>query len=132
MSNWQLFFVAAAIWSLGAAMPGLVSPRRGFRLLYGIESDRFYELFQLRAISLVILLFGLGYAIIAVEPSANLGLILIGLLGNLLFAVVVTLLFFMRRATRFALLIAAFDLAFAAGFLFYLSITVAFIPELVG
>jgi hypothetical protein len=132
MSNWQLFFWFAAIWSFGAALPGLLAPRRGFRLFYGVETDRFYELVQHRAISSVILLFGFGYAIIAVEPSANLGLVLIGSLGMLLFAGVVTVLFFMRRATRVALLIAASDLVFAAGFLYYLSITVAFFPKLVG
>ena len=132
MNNWQLFFWAMAIWNFGAALPGLVAPRRAFRLFYGVETDRFYELFQHRALSSVILLFGFGFAIIAVEPSANLGLVLIGFLGKLLFAVVVTTLFFMRRATKVALLLAAFDLIFAAILLRYLFTTVAFLPELVG
>jgi hypothetical protein len=41
-------------------------------------------------------------------------------------------LFFMRRATKVALLIAACDAVFAVFFLCYLLNSVAFVPELVG
>ncbi len=129
---WQLFFAAMAIWNFGAALPGLVAPRRGFRLLYGADAEHFYERYQHWAISAVVLLFGVGYAVVALEPSANLGLILLGILGKLLFGAMISVLFFMRRATKLALSIAAGDLVFAGLFLYYLSGSVMFVPELVG
>lgn len=132
MNNWQLFFGAMALWNIGAALPGLVAPRRGFRLLYGVDTDHFYELYQHRAIMSVILLFGVGYAIIAIEPSANLGLVLLGTIGKVLFAAVIVTLFFMRRATKVALLIAACDAVFAVIFLRYLLSSIFFVHELVG
>jgi len=130
MSNWQLFFVAMAIWNAGVALPGLIAPRRGFRLLYGVDTDRFYELYQHWAISAVILLFGVSYAIIAVEPSANLGLVLLGIIAKVLFAAVITSLFFMRRTTKVALLIAAGDAVYAVFFVRYLLGSVFFVNEL--
>jgi hypothetical protein len=132
MSNWQIFFSAMAVWNLAAALPGLVAPRRGFRLLYGIDTDRFYELYQHWAISAVILLFGLSYGIIALDPAANLGLVLLGVIGKVLFAAVITVLFFQGRATKVALAVAAGDAVFAVFFLRYLLGSVFFISELTG
>jgi hypothetical protein len=132
VSNWQLFFVSMAIWNVGLALPGLIAPRRGFRLLYGVETDRFYELYQHWAISAVILLFGVGYAIIAIEPSANLGLVLVGVIAKVLFAAVITVLFFLGRATKVALAVAVGDIVFAVFFIRYLQSILFFVNELVA
>lgn len=130
--GWRLFFAVAAAWNLAAALPALVTPRRAFRLLYGVESDRFYELFQHRMIGAVVLLFGIGYGIIALEPSANLGLVLLGFLAKVVVVVAFAALVVRRRATKAALLIAAVDALFAAFFLRYLATSVFFVSTLVG
>ena len=132
MSGWQLFFVAMAIWNLGAALPGLMAPRRGFRLLYGVDTDRFYELYQHWVISAVILLYGISYAIVALDPASNLGLVFFGILGKLFFVLVVVTLFVRKKVTLVALAMGVCDAAFAVFFARYLMGSVFFINELVG
>jgi hypothetical protein len=129
---WQIFFALMAVWNLVVALPGLVAPRRGFRLLYGADTDRFYEYFQHWSISVVVLLFGVGYGIVAIAPSANLGLVLLGFIGKVFFAATMTTLYFKWRATMVALITAVADGVFAVFFLLYLNASVFFVKSLGG
>jgi hypothetical protein len=129
---WRTFFAAMAVWNLAIALPGIVTPSRGFRLMYGVDTDRFYELYQHWTVSAVVLLFGVGYGIIAIEPSANLGLVLVGFLAKAFAASLITILFSRRRATRFAFVVAAVDAVSALVFLRYLTVSLFFVPSLGG
>jgi hypothetical protein len=86
----MLFRVAAA-WNIVAALAALALPGVYYRWAYGYEG-RVDELLLTAHVGLwvIILLMGVGYALVSVDPAHNRALIWIGAIGKLLFAAIWT------------------------------------------
>lgn len=119
-ASW-LFGLGAA-WNIAIGLSIIFAPAISLNLLYGHESSADDPLlFMLdRDFGVCVLLFGIGYAIVAWDPSRNHGLVWLGIIGK--FAVVATLLqrWLLGVATAWVLPTAAGDFVFALLFGWFL------------
>ena len=123
--RWRLFFLVSGLWNLGGAIPALVSPRLNLQLMYGIfktdeSSLRFYLEFLNRGFWMAVLVFGIGYLIIATNPGKHLGIVVMGIIGKVIVAMSWFFLFAMGKATGFAVFAATGDSLFTVFFILYL------------
>lgn len=123
--RWRLFFLVAGLWNLGGAIPALVSPRLNLQLMYGLspteESSLWFYLELLnRGFWMAVLVFGIGYLIIATNPGKHLGIVVMGIIGKVLVALAWSYLFAIDKATGFAVFAAAGDSLFTIFFVLYL------------
>lgn len=118
--NW-LFAVGAA-WNFVIAISILVAPLISLRLLYGREPGADDSLLAMlnRDFAFCVLLLGVGYGIVAFDPSRNHGLIWIGILGKLGVVAMFGQRWLTGVATAWVLPAAAGDLVFAALFAWFL------------
>ena len=123
--RWKLFFLVSGLWNLGGAIPALVSPRLNIQLMYGLfpteESSLWFYLELLnRGFWMAVLVFGIGYLIIATNPGKHLGIVVMGIIGKILVALVWYYLFAMGKAAGFAVFAATGDSLFTVFFVLYL------------
>jgi hypothetical protein len=116
-----LFGVGAA-WNFVIGVSILVDPLSSLRLLYAQQPGTDDQLLMMldRDFGFCVLLFGVGYGIVARDPSRNHGLIWLGIIGKL--GVVATLgqRWLTGVATAWVLPAAAGDFVFAALFAWFL------------
>jgi len=115
-------FALGAAWNLVIGLSVLLAPLISLRLLYGHEPSADDPLLAMlnRDFAVCVLLFGIGYGIVAIDPSQNHGLIWLGIIGKL--AVVATLgqRWLTDIASAWVLPAAAGDFVFAALFACFL------------
>ncbi|UCD84282.1 MAG: hypothetical protein JSU92_13550 [Deltaproteobacteria bacterium] len=118
--SWRKFFFVAAAWNLIGAVPALVSPRLNLRLFYAVITDNYITLFLNRGLWWAILVFGIGYLIIASDPGKHLGIVIMGIIGKTIVAGHWLYLFSIDRATALAVFAVLGDSIFTLFFLLYL------------
>ena len=115
-------FGLGAAWNLVIGLSVLLAPLFSLRLLYGHEPSADDPLLAIlnRDFAFCVLIFGVGYGIVALDPSRNHGLIWLGIIGKL--GVVATLgqRWLTGVATAWVLPAAAGDFVFAALFACFL------------
>jgi hypothetical protein len=115
-------FGLGAAWNLLIGLSIIFAPAISLNLLYGHQPSADDPLLMMldRDFAFCVLLFGVGYAIVARDPSRNHGLIWLGIIGKL--GVVATLgqRWLTGVATAWVLPAAAGDLVFAALFAWFL------------
>lgn len=115
-------FGLSAAWNLVIGLSILVAPMLSLRLLYGHEPSPDDQLLAMlnRDFAWCVLLFGIGYGIVALDPSRNHSLIWLGILGKLGVVAVLGQRWLTGAATAWVLPAAAGDLVFAALFAWFL------------
>jgi len=115
-------FAVGAAWNFVIALSILVAPLVSLRLLYGHEPGADDPLLAMldRDFAFCVLLFGVGYGIVALDPSRNHGLIGIGILGKLGVVAMLGQRWLTGVATAWVLPAAAGDLVFAALYAWFL------------
>lgn len=115
-------FALGAAWNILIGLSVLLAPLFSLRLLYGQAPNADDPLLAMlnRDFASCVLLFGVGYGIVAMDPSRNHGLIWLGIIGKL--GVVATLgqRWVIGVATAWVLPAAACDFVFAALFACFL------------
>lgn len=81
--NWTGFFIVAAGWNLLIGISGVLRPLQTMEVLFGEVRDDPITLLLHRICASMVLIFGLGYLIIAVDPAANAGLIILGIIAKI-------------------------------------------------
>src|SRR3954470_23374977 len=78
-------FALGAAWNLVIGLSIMFAPLSSLRLLYGHEPSADDQLLMMldRDFASCVLLFGVGYGIVASAPSRNHGLIWLGIIGKL-------------------------------------------------
>jgi hypothetical protein len=117
---WRVVFAIAAVWNLIFALPGVVAPRAGFRMFYGVGTREFHPRFLHWLISVVILAFAAGHAIIAWDPAANLGLLAVAIFIKVLFASGMLVIHVQEKSTNTSAVFALGDVVFIVLFVMYL------------
>lgn len=116
-------FALAAAWNLVIGLSILIAPWFSLQLLYGHEpggpNDPLLAMLD-RDFGFCVLLFGVGYGIVAVDPSRNQGLIWLGIIGKLGVVASLGQRWLIGMATAWVLPAAAGDLVFAALFVWFL------------
>ncbi|MFL5752218.1 MAG: hypothetical protein ACJ76F_02330 [Bacteroidia bacterium] len=122
--KWNLAFKLAALWNFSGALFALFCKDLMSSLFYvnsdpaltTVESNiNYYLLYSF------ILVMGIGYWIVSLDPSRNKGLILVGIIGKLSTAFTWIIVFFMGYGTIMLLAGALGDLAWSLLFCYYLS-----------
>lgn len=118
MRRWRWFFAFTAAWNIAAGLPGLIAPAHdalGFG--YGHTPG---DLLMVRMIGLLVAVFGVGYALVASNPAAHRGIVILGALGKVATAVLITQAFLARTVPGPVLAMGLADLAFALAFVIFL------------
>jgi hypothetical protein len=115
-------FALGAAWNVVIALSILGAPMFSLRLLYGHEPGGDDQLLAMldRDFAFCVLLFGIGYGIVAFDPSRNHGLVWLGILGKLGVVATLSQRWLSGVATAWVLPAAAGDLVFAALFIWFL------------
>lgn len=118
MMFWRWFFAFAAVWNIAAGLPGLIDPANdalGFG--YGRTPG---DLLMVRMVGLLVAIFGVGYALVASNPKAHRGIVILGALGKIATAVLIAQAFLAQSISGAAFAMGLSDLAFAAAFIVFL------------
>jgi len=113
-TGWSVVFGFIALWTLSGAVPGFLFPEWTYESFYGhpAESQLIIDLFK--GAWGQTLLFGLGYAFVALDPARH-GLIsLLGGIGKIMFAARLLITTKLEDFSGLSLLALGGDLLFAA------------------
>lgn len=80
---WRAFFVVAALWNF-LSIFGIIWPHETLERATGKKIDDEIAILLYKTVCSSILLLGIGYLIIAFDPAANLGLVLLGIMGKII------------------------------------------------
>ena len=83
---WKIVFLIVGGINVLGTLPGILYPQTGLSEFTGTITSEFYSLFLFRSLWIVVLLFGIGYLLVAFNPSKNHGILVIGGIGKLIFA----------------------------------------------
>ena len=115
-------FGLGAAWNIVIGLSVLLAPLFSLRLLYGHEPSADDQLLTMldRDFAFCVLLFGLGYGIVAIDPRQNHGLIWLAIIGKLGVVTMLGQRWLTGAATAWVLPVAAGDFVFAALFAYFL------------
>ncbi|MDP1735876.1 MAG: hypothetical protein Q8L23_00390 [Caulobacter sp.] len=114
---WKLVFAVAALFNLAVGLPMLIAPAA---LLEGVGQPVPADLLTTQMTALLIVVFGIGYAMVARDPVANRPILWLGILGKAPIAPLIWLNGGAAALATSSFLLSLGDLAFAALFLLYL------------
>ncbi len=116
---WRFFFLISAIWNFMGIF-GVIWPRQSFMGFFGQDTEDQITIGIYRLLWTNVLLFGIGYLIVAYDPGSNLGLILLGIIGKVIASAGFIVLYRQGVSTKGALFGAAGDMLFTLFFILYL------------
>lgn len=117
MKVWTVIFVVAALFNFAVGLPMLLAPEVMLAQLGQPVPD---DLLMTRLASLLIVVLGIGYAMVARDPAANRPILWLGVIGKAPIPLLVWLGGGAAALSSSAFILSLGDLAFAALFLLYL------------
>ena len=117
MRVWKILFVTAALFNFAVGLPMLLAPEAMLASLGQPVPD---DLLMTRLASLLIVVLGVGYGMVARDPAANRPILWLGVLGKAPIPVLVWLSGGQAALASSAFVLSLGDLAFAALFLVFL------------
>lgn len=117
MRIWTVIFVVAALFNFAVGLPMLVAPET---MLAGLGQPVPDDLLMTRLASLLIVVLGIGYAMVARDPVANRPILWLGVIGKAPIPLLVWQSGGAAALSSSAFLLSLGDLAFATLFLLYL------------
>ncbi len=118
--TWRKFFLISALWNFSGGIPAACFPALNMKLFYGISTSNFMAIHLNFAFWVTVILFGIGYLMIAYSPFQNRGLVILGILGKSLVAIGWYYLYIVDRATIVSVLAGTGDLIFTVYFIIYM------------
>lgn len=116
MRAWKAVFAVAAVFNWLVGLPLLIAPAAFYAMLGQSTPD----LFNAQMAGALIVVFGVGYAMVARDPVANRGIVWLGVIGKGPLPLLYWLNVQAGRAPMSGFPLTLVDLAFAALFLTYL------------
>ena len=113
---WKVIFLIAGLITAGGVLPSIINPQKGVLDFTGQVIDDYYTLFFFQSGWLAVFVYGIGYLIVATKPSQHIGIVMIGLLGKLIFAINIFSRFSSGKFADMALMAASFDMIFVVLF----------------
>jgi hypothetical protein len=86
VENWRLFFLISALWNFFGGVPGALKPADNLEKYYNVKTDDFITIFLNRGIWICVLIFGIGYLLVAYDPVMFYGIIIMGIIGKIAIA----------------------------------------------
>lgn len=116
LRNW---FLAAALWNLAGALPGLIDPSGMFEREFGRVLTDPVQVAIYRGAWGTALLYGLGFLIVARDPARHSGIVVMGGLGKTLFAANLAYMHLSGWTSWFAIVVILGDIVFVGVFTLY-------------
>jgi len=85
--TWRLFFLISALWNFAGGIPAVLRPEANLEKYYNVKTDDPMTIFLNRTFWIMVLIFGVGYLLIACDPVMFYGIIYMGIIGKILVAV---------------------------------------------
>lgn len=109
---WKITFLIAGLFTAGGVLPGIFNPEKGiFDFTDQLIYDQ-YAIYFFRSLWITVFVFGIGFLIVALNPAKHIGIVIMGLLGKLLFAINVLIKFSDEKVSQMAMSAAILDLIF--------------------
>ena len=109
---WKITFLIAGLYTAGGVLPGIFNPEQGlFDFTGQLVEDR-NAIYFFRSLWITVLVFGIGFFIVALNPVKHIGIVIMGLLGKLLFATNVLIKYSNEEVSQIAMSAAVIDLIF--------------------
>lgn len=113
------FFIAAALWNLAGGILGYFNPTIAFSMLFDRELiDPLYHDIYRGACGTTLVYF-IGYLVVARDPLRHTGIVLVGGIGKVGFAIQLTKFYLAGIANENALVVIVGDFAFTVAFVYY-------------
>ncbi len=109
---WKITFLIAGLYTAGGVLPGIINPEQG---LLDFTSQIIKDpntIYFFRSLWITVLVFGIGFFILALNPAKHIGIVIMGLLGKLLFASNVLIQYANEAVSQMAMSAAVIDLVF--------------------
>ncbi len=115
---YRILFLVAFLWNMAGGIVPLLDLESSFQLMYGVSVPVEQSLAYLgwEAFWVSVLLFGVGYLFLALNPLKNHGVVVLAIVGKSYIGLRWILMFLDGSATWFALLGGLGDVAFALVF----------------
>ena len=115
----RLLFIVSALWNLTGAVFGYFNTAYTFQGFFGRElaDPLFYAIYQ--GAWGTTLVYIIGYAIVAYNPLRHTGIVIVGGIGKVGFAILLLKLYLSGIASPIVFVVIAGDLVFALLFLYY-------------
>lgn len=115
----RVIFIAAAIWNLCGGVLGYFNTGQTFMLLFDRSADDPLLLSVFKGATGTTLTYFIGYLIVAFNPLRHTGIVIVGGIGKVGFAIQMLKFYMAGLANANALIVVVGDMAFCALFLYY-------------
>jgi hypothetical protein len=117
-SFYQKIFFWGAVWNFSVALPGLLFYKLQFGQTFGPESftGNFHLTLLFIIFMLAVLIFGIGYYIVSIDPFLNRGIVWMGIMGKLCLFCILTFCFIVGKATLIAFMLVLGDVIWSVLF----------------
>jgi hypothetical protein len=115
----RIIFFVAAIWNLSGGVLGYLNPSHTFELLFDRSAGDPVLLSVFQGAAGTTFTYFFGYLIVALNPLRHTGIVIVGGIGKLGFALQMYKFYAAGLANAHALIVIAGDMTFCAIFLFY-------------
>jgi hypothetical protein len=109
---WKITFLIAGLYTAGGVLPGIFNPEQGLLDFTSQIIEDWNTFYFFRSLWITVLVFGIGFFIVALNPAKHIGIVIIGLLGKLLFASNVLFQYSNEKVSQMAMTAASIDLIF--------------------
>jgi len=109
---WKIIFLIAGIYTAGGVIPGIFNPEHGLLDFTNQTIEDRNTIYFFRSLWITVFVFGIGFLIVALNPSKHLGIVIMGLLGKLFFASNVLFQYSHNKVSQMAMTAAFIDLIF--------------------
>lgn len=109
---WKITFLIAGLYTAGGVLPGIFNPEQGLFDFTSQIIEDWNTFYFFRSLWITVLVFGIGFFIVALNPAKHIGIVIIGLLGKLLFASNVLFQYSNEKVSQMAMTAASIDLIF--------------------
>jgi len=109
---WKITFVIAGLYTAGGVLPGILNPEQGLLDFTNKIIEDWNTLYFFRSLWITVLVFGIGFFIVALNPAKHIGIVIMGLLGKLFFASNVLFQYSNEKVSQMAMTAATIDLIF--------------------
>jgi len=109
---WKIIFLIAGIYTAAGVLPGIFNPEHGLLDFTSQIIKDWNTIYFFRSLWITVLVFGIGFFIVALNPSKHAGIIIMGILGKLFFASNVLFQYLHEKVSQIAMTAAFIDLIF--------------------
>jgi hypothetical protein len=113
---WKTLFLIAGLYTMGGVLPGIINPQNGILEFTNKAIKNWSTIYFFKSLWITVFVFGIGFLMVAKKPTNHIGIVVMGFLGKLLFALNILSQYQNGHFSHMANLAAIIDLIFVVAF----------------